>query len=566
MININKLTKKIIVTLPLILLVFLSLFLSIYAIDWGIPSEERIRLTFGNKKELKMLLRERSKIREKKEEIYEVRKEEVISYLLFFQMLNYLTQSYVPDETLTLDNIRKIEKLDFKLLSFTGGRFYIYTVTAILKLASIFHLIKLSQNIEYYYFSPQERGKIFIVGRLVNVIFFLLAIYIVFLIGKELYNQRTGIIISLLFVITPALVFENYFLHPHTFALFWALLSLYYSSRILKRGNLLDYILASLFAGLAGGSLLSFGCILLAIPIAHILRQFYQPKKLLDYKFLLSIVFLILGFFVVNPHLFISFNKFIREISIFASWYKFSPSWERWSTYLFITLKYGLGLPLFYLSLYGIFFTLYRRKKEDFFILFLFLSYFIYFASTMPKATGDSLFLFPIFNFFAARSIGEILSYRRTKLIIIPLFGLFVVFYTFCYTFSHLRILGEESSYIEAGKWINNKIKRKTKIGMIFLPTVYDSPPFNFLNYKLVITGWNKYRLDKEKPEYFIITENIVYNTYFLEKIKNFLSEYKEIKRFERIPSFLGLKFKKGEKYPFEWKYLNPRIIIYKRS
>jgi len=137
--------------------------------------------------------------------------------------------------------------------------------------------------------------------------------------------------------------------------------------------------------------------------------------------------------------------------------------------------------------------------------------------------------------------------------------------YTLLYSLSYAGLFCTRNIRNEAGEWINSNIPEKSKIGLTQMPAPYRTPPFAFYRYNLMPVGWEKQIMGKEKPEYFVLSE---YDTrYIKEGYQNtFFQDYELMRKFEKQPEILGIKFKKGRFSAKDWWEPNPVIWIYKRK
>ena len=117
-----------------------------------------------------------------------------------------------------------------------------------------------------------------------------------------------------------------------------------------------------------------------------------------------------------------------------------------------------------------------------------------------------------------------------------------------------------------AEEGIDASIEKGKSIGMIELPSPWRIPPINLFKYRIVVTERDKSVLEEKKPEYFIVNEFQWLRGVGFEKIKDFLENYEEIKRFEKRPQIFGLVLVSGKDQPWDWPYSNPVILVFRRK
>lgn len=558
---------------------FISLFLNLYGIWGGLPSKERSNLVFSEA-QIKAL----SKImKETREEIYQRTKyfgsgpigfedciykvmvdgKEVETSKFHLQASrSFLLRSCYPDEQqvlVVLGNMNP-QTLDFNPHYFSYGGIYIYLIGAFLKIASILNIITLTQDITYYFLNPDEMGKFFIIGRLVGALVGVLAIYIIYLIGASLYDKRVGLLAAMFLSIMPASVIYAHYLKPYVFNLPFFLLSLYYISKILKEKKISNYILGGFFAGISCGILVPFGSIFILIPIAHMIQR--KNTFLFEKGIILSFLFLIIGFIVVNPYILVSLKEAIFEYRFLSRCHPFNLSFNNILFYVKTSLPAGLGWPLLCISGIGILYALFKREKADMLLLLFIFPAFFYITATTSRHIHYGIWLLPFLILLASRVLviclkGHWIKYITGSIVLL------IFFYTFLYSFAYDRIFAGKDIKTEASKWIAENIKEGSSVGFGRQLTPYAHPPINIFKYKV---SWIKRNTKiSPLPEYFVESE---YDPLTKEgEFKLFLSSnYSEIKRFEKLPELFGIKFHYDANKFFWWKTPNPNIVIYKKK
>jgi hypothetical protein len=557
----------------LTIICLVALFLNIYGIWGGLPSEERLRLIFSKKQDIKKLSQV---MKETRDEIYQTMeyyggpshiqpmqykvivegKEVKLPKWLINSIRSFLLRSNYADEQAVLASLGRMnpQKLDFNPHFFEYGGLYIYLVGASLKIASILNLLTLSQDLSYYPLHPNEMGKFFVIGRLLGALMGILAVYIIYLLTSLVYDKKTGLISALFLSIIPVVVIYSHYLKPYVFNLPFLLLSFYMAVKILSSENKSNYIWGGVFAGLAGGILIPFGLIFISILIAHLIKRIPQnPKKiwvilsLFERKIVLSLLSAIIAFIVINPYMLISLKEAINEFLFLSRRHSFNFTFEHCIYFFKTSLAQALGWPLLIVVSAGTIYSLYKREKTDILIFsFLFLAYF-YISATTYRYIHYGIWIVPFLILLGARVIGvgleggKIIKY--STVIILS----FVFAYTFLYSLSYARVFAQEDIRVRCGKWILANIEPGASIGYLRPPTPYAAPLVNPFKYKIM---WWQEEKDSAKslPQYFLYAKGC---DYIPEELKPIIeSQYREIKRFEKIPEILGIKFKSRESPP----------------
>ena len=186
-----------------------------------------------------------------------------------------------------------------------------------------------------------------ILGRLLTVAFSLGTIYIVYLIGKRMFNERVGLAAALFLIFSPEHNRISHYLVPDSPMVFFLVLSFLFIWNIRRSGKARDYILAGACAGLAFATKYGGHVLFLPLFLAHLFRilETKQPKKkiLFHGPLIASGLVFILVFLVTCPYTVLDFSKFKTDFT-----------WQ--AMHLTQTGHYGStstqSVPLFYLK-YG---------------------------------------------------------------------------------------------------------------------------------------------------------------------------------------------------------------------
>ncbi len=147
----------------------------------------------------------------------------------------YLLRSNHTDEQMTIAALGGMhpKSFDFNPHIFQYGGTYIYGIGAWLGLSHIIGFIKISPDLNFYFQYPEEMARIFVAGRLLNIIFSIFTMVIMFIIAKKIYSIRTAILSILFFAISPAMIFQAHIMKPYIMATTFAMLCVYYSLMII---------------------------------------------------------------------------------------------------------------------------------------------------------------------------------------------------------------------------------------------------------------------------------------------------------------------------------------------
>lgn len=574
-------------TIILFLFVYsLILFVNFSGIKWGLPGEEKIKLVFENKENLLVLVPFLKITREEitdmmktqideyspkynEREFFEIKMNDKIFFLnkgILNSMRTYLLRTYYQDEHVVLTALSNIDlkNKNFNTKMINPGGVYIYCLGIYLKMLDIFKIIHLENSIEYYLTQPDNLKKIYISIRIFSIIATLIGCFFLYLICKFLWDEYTGIVSAFLFGVSPIINLWNHFGYYYSYAVLWVIISLYFSIKILNEGRMENYILSGIFAGFSAGTCGIYGISLIFSVIAGLLYKIIKDKNhKLTKNLMVSISVSIFIFLIFNPYFFKNLFYIIKKPHPFSyQHFNFSPSFVY---FIFGSMKSAIGLPFLLFSQVGLLFLFFSKgKKENIFFIFLTIFFTVFFGCFSPWYIRRSIFLIPFYSLL----VGYFLySITEIKSLIGKICLVIVCLYTFSYSYAYSKIFSEKNIRDIAGEWINLNIPQYSEIGITQYPSPYRTPPFHFHLYNIIPVGLDKEQLERTKPEYFILTEGDAYcYNRKMEDMITFLEEYRIIKRFEKIPEFLNIKFQRSKFSAIDIFFPNPTILILKRK
>lgn len=431
----------------------LSLCLNIYGIWWAGPSDERIILVFSDHS---MVDRLSPAMLQSRDDIYQGieyydqpqdyrdydisidgHNTQTVRRSLLDSARSYLLRSYAPDEHATLKAIGNMNpsRFDFNPGFFLYGGLYIYTVSIFLKLMSIAGVVKTIPDISYYFMNPGQMGLLFTYGKLISALFVSAAVFFVYLCGELLFGRRAGLIAAFLFAVTPAVVVWSHYLNPHAFTLFWMMLSLFTVLRLYRSRKINDYIKSGFTAGLAAGSLLTYGFVILALPIVQFtinVKDGFRKAaaSVLSKNMWIALVACIAGFLLVNPFWLFSLKQVVMEFNAASIHWRFAPTPGNLFYHFRHVIMAGLGFPLWLTSIFGFFAAVAGRRKEVLLLVILFLTALIYFSFSTTRFMHYGLFMYPLLILLAAGFLERLIAGKK----LMRIAGLTVLLAVFSYT------------------------------------------------------------------------------------------------------------------------------------
>ena len=512
--------------------------------------------------------------------------------------------SYHADEPKIVTGISNMNpsELDFNPHLFMYPTLYFYKVAAALKIASLFNMVDLVPSKQFYFLHPDQMGKIYLIGRVVTILFGLLTVYITYLLAKKMYNKWVGLIAGLVLALLPLHVVHSRYMSVDVPTTFWIVLSLLCAVKIEKSKGYKWYILSGFAAGLATAT--KYYAILAVISIftAHYLNSHdrFSNKKMFvtvfrDKRIVIACIMLIVGFFIGSPYVFLSPTEFYsgavlhhldamvggeENYNMEYSSYKYP-----FFFHIYASLFIGMGPLLLLLTLVGIAYSLFKHNKSDLILLSFIFPYYLMIGITFLRPMRYAIPLLPFLAIISARLIYDVYllldRIPRRKIIkggYIFLMGLIMV-YTFLNSFAYGLMMSKKDNRDKAAQWIVENVEKGNTIGLTREPGFF-SVPLNPQSYRIRVIGFNSEEFKKEKPDYFVMSE-FEYRE-FLRLRERYPDEAKFIGQlisgefkfndskygsiwFKSQPKILGLNFGYGSP-PHDWLYPFPSVVILKRE
>ena len=289
-----------------------------------------------------------------------------------------------------------------------------------------------------------DRSTLILTARFLSAIFGILTIFLIYQIGKTLFNKLTGIIAAIFLMIIPSAVIESHYASVDTPLTFFVTLSFFFASQILKKGELRYYILAGIAAGLAASIKYPGILILFTVFIAHIIfvqkiwvNEYYNSNKffLINKNFIFSFIASCLAFMMTTPFAILDYHTFLASIgNDYRLTHKFASqtNWFIYNYYdafknyielireaLTINLEIILLAGVIYCILSVLLYIIRRRrhdsKLENLQASILLLSWIIvYFLFISSLANHPARYLVPLFPFLAiagANFLNELVEF-----------------------------------------------------------------------------------------------------------------------------------------------------------
>ncbi len=258
--------------------------------------------------------------------------------------------------------------------------------------------------------------KIFWIGRMVSILFGLGAVYLSYRCAKLVSGKAwPGLLAALFTAVSNANVIQSRLVLPNIFVAFFAILTVWFSLQIFKRGRTIDYVLAGLAIGLTAASKYNGGLVALVPAAAHLIRTCLKGWK--DGRIYLAAVVAVLAFLLTNPYAVLDFPSFSRDLieaknNYAGGWPGFSSVSILW--YLSYLWRFE---PISSLAaLGGIAWAAWRRQKDALIAGLFPLAYFLFISAFRYYNEHTLLHLLPTAHVMAGVFFGWLLETGKARL------------------------------------------------------------------------------------------------------------------------------------------------------
>lgn len=166
----------------------------------------------------------------------------------------------------------------------------------------------------------QDPTLLYLSGRLLMVIFNLLVLWMAMKIAQKIFNKKVALTSGILIAVSPILIEFSQLIRTDLLATFLILCCFWYCVKILENNSITNYIAAGFLAGFAVTTKYPSIWITFSIFLAHIISKPRRKISLL----LVSAVSCLAGCFLSSPYLLLDYSTAIKDIFIEARSYHLS--------------------------------------------------------------------------------------------------------------------------------------------------------------------------------------------------------------------------------------------------
>ena len=375
----------------------------------------------------------------------------------------------------------------------------------------------------------EDPTSFYLIGRAtVGVLAGTVSVYFIYLLGRRAFSETAGIASAFFLSLTFLHVRNSHYIYLDITMTLFIILTYIFIFKFLETGLRRDYILAGCFAGAA--TAVKYNAALLLAPfVASYLLYYFTNRdsgKIRSVNTNIAIAFISMGltFIVLNPYCILDVKFFLAS---FASETQVHGG-VGFSHHLKHSLYHGLGMPLFVLSLIGLFYSICRLSRE----LIVFISFpLVFYLINAKFSQPHARYVLPLIPFllilaawFLESTIlrkgvsalrAKILITAVSIIVVLPS-GIKSVYSDYLFSRKDTRTLAKE--------WIEDKIPYGSKIAIdhsFFSPRL--NPGGEQLEDKLNYVLQNKSGNAKEKRIRLLLNiseERPYYNLYFLSEDK----------------------------------------------
>lgn len=311
--------------------------------------------------------------------------------------------------------------------------------------------------------------------RLVTALFSAASIVFVFLIGKELFTEKAGLIGAALFALHPFSVGMSHFIMGDTAMTFFTLVTFYLFALCLKKQNAWLYLAGGVAAGLAAACKYNGAFII----IPGLFALFARPGRKTVYGFAALLFGGALGFTAGNPSMFTHFSEGMRAAAAFSS-YTSRVGWDTSQPRVLAALAAAPGKFRMFIGLFGVlqcvltasalaWMAVKKRNLRTLFAVLFPVSYFFLMIAAYPVLMPlHFLVLTPFLLLLCGRFLAEAPGGRKKETVLACVVTAGIILFQGYASYTESFLFRAGDTRISAEEWL----ERNT-------PYYFDSAPYS---------------------------------------------------------------------------------------
>ena len=567
----------------------LLLWLVLPGIGWGLPSVKRNELTFGADRGLWRAPRVDAETGEdpwgRYPNFVKGGRERTGE---FPRSAFNAVRSYHPDEYAIPKSLSGMRpwRLDFDPGFFGWPACHIYVVGGALKAASRVGAVKLVSKMDYYFQRPGEMARLYVVGRLVTLLFAACCLAAVWRAGWRLFGGMGGATAALVLAAMPLFTVNARYLTADVPMLLWIAMTLLMCTHVLQGGGRRWYVAAGVFLGLAAGTRYQGVLAAFLIVAAHVLRERRSEtdemsgvkgrvKDVLCSRDLWLAAGVSVGMFLlVNPYIVLRPAKFVTELSGELSGSRSGGAF--WKDVLLFAVT-GMG-PVLTIC-FGAAFTaaLARRERAAMFVVLGFGVPAVLLLAGRPVMARYMMPVMLLAPFTVAWVLGRVheqgmMKGKEEATFAVPFVLILLVGATGAQSWLMGRLYSDAryDTRTRAGEWIARRVPAGATVGVVSVPWQFELPPLDEGRYRVEVLDVEKVDWGGRLPDY-VVTSDLQFPPVGVggplsEAGHEFRSEvfrggkrYRVLRRFAAWPYGMREVLRYG---PHDMRYANPEIVV----
>ena len=473
-----------------------------------------------------------------------------------------LPNLYHPDEWAVFDRALAMMRTgDFNPHDFIYPTVYMYMQLAWLVVSFFYGVSKgLYTNV-----SDVNVVDLYLWGRFLTALVGALTVYVTYLTGKELFGRKAGLLSALLLTFSFLHLRDSHYITVDVPAVFFLSLSLFFAARILRTGEIFDYSMSGLFAGLSIATKWNAFPVIFSFVAAYFIRSFENQK--LEGRIFYAFLFLAVGLFIGTPYAFLNLPIFLSSVGGVLTHYRGGHvGFEASKPYIFyiknLSSSEGMGAAVFAAVAVGLLLSLIRHKKEDFFLIVFPLLYYAFISRSKVTFPRNTLPLYAVLPLYGGIFLAQLSDFSkrlfegRSRRLGLVMFGFAL---TLVIALPVVRVIqfdvasaGKDTRTL-SGRWIEENLPHGSKIAAEFY-----GPPISG-NFEVV-----KIPFLEHSPEWFreqefdyVVFDSADHGRFFVEP-----EVYPEqVKHYQRLFK-LGKIVKRYDSDKSVELFLSPEILI----
>lgn len=475
---------------------------------------------------------------------------------------NYVFRSFVHDENATAKAVGEMEFPSLNPHMLQWGTGFLYPLYATNKAVS---------PVTRAETPTARREQLLVVGRVLVLLCALGAVTLVYVLGRQLFDPRTGKLAALIFSVMPGFVIYSHYLKvdiPATFVLLAAFVAAY---KLIESRRFAHVVLLGLLAGFAASTKYIAATFVPAGMVAIALAGPLARKPRAYAAYLGSVA---AGFLVGTPHALISFSEWrywlerVEDISSRGAAYLPSRP-PAWIDYPLHVLPLSLTLPLLLAAAAGLVWTVLHGDRRLWPVWVFLLCNLALLSGDNLRLLRYTLLLLPFAALFVAYGLSSMFETRRLRSVAaVATVGL--VAYAFLFSFSYVRVMAQTDPRVQASEWFESHVPKDVPLA-VSRTHYLDVPAFDHLGYSERQVELSVSKLRRAKAPYLVQSDfgTLLFQQALADRpaerrFFDYVREhYVEVAHFENSQKLWFIDSKpRDAKLSHDWLHPNPRVTV----